>query len=102
MDWTPCLVDGVATIQCIPYIFQNLINIALIFCGIVAVAFIIVAGFKLQQSGGDTKQVESAKGTLTYAIIGLILVLLSFFIINLISYITGVDCIKMIGFTNCQ
>jgi uncharacterized membrane protein len=110
MDWSQCLAKnpdgtpvegGVATISCIPIILSNLINAALIFSGIVAVIFIIIGGFKYIRSGGDPKQVDGARKTLTFAIIGLILVLLSFFILFMISSFTGVDCIRTFGFTNC-
>lgn len=103
MDWSKCLSpEGVPTLTCIPYVFQNLINWAMILAGVVAVFLIIVSGYKFISSGGDAKQVEGARQTLTYAIIGLLIVFLSFFIINIIAGVTGVECIKLFGFTNCQ
>lgn len=119
MPWTDCLVDAiretknadgsvtrevvgkVPTINCLPILFQNIISAALLFVGVVAVFLIIYSGLKFISSGGDAKQTEEAQKTLTYAILGLILVLLSFFIINLIADITGAQCIKLFGFTNC-
>ncbi len=91
-----------ATLNCITAVFQNIVNYMLIFAGIVALFFVIISGIKFLTSGGDPKQVEGAKQTMTYAIIGLIVILLSFAILNLISDITGVTCIKMFGFTNCH
>lgn len=104
MDWSSCLAKGtdVATLDCVPIIFQNLISAALIFAGAVTVAFIIISGLKLMGSGGDQKKVADAKGTLTWAIVGLIVILLAFAIVNFISVLTGVDCIKTIGFDNCK
>jgi len=52
-------------------------------------------------SGGDQKRVESAKKTMTFAILGIVLIFLSFAIINLIAYVTGVSCIKILGFQAC-
>lgn len=98
----PCIVDGVATLGCISAVFQNVINGVLLFSGVVALFFIILGGIKLMLSQGDPKQIEGAHHTLTYALLGLILILLSFTIINLISYVTSVDCIKLFGFSNCQ
>ncbi len=80
---------------------QELINTGLTFAGTVTIAFIIVAAYQLLTSAGDPKKVQSAKGTLTYAIIGLVVVLLAFFVINFIAFSTGVDCIRMIGFDKC-
>ena len=95
--------DGVAQLRCLPAVFQNIIGGALIFAGITALLVIIFAGFKFINSGGDPKQVEGARNTLTFAIAGLGLVLLSFLIINIIAYITNTQgCINKLGFTNCK
>lgn len=90
-----------ATLDCLPAVFQNIITSLIFFVGAVAVILIMVAGFKFITSGGDAKQVEGARKTLTYAIIGLIIVLLSFFVIFLVSQLTGVTCIKQFGFGIC-
>jgi hypothetical protein len=104
MDWTSCLDkdSGIPTIQCIPIVFINIINAALLFSGVTALVFIIISGLTLMNSAGDPKKVASAKGTLTYAIIGVILVLLAFAIVNIIGNLTGVSCIAAFGFSNCQ
>jgi len=94
--------DGVPTLKCLPAVFQNIVTAALILAGIVAVILIVLSGIKLITSGGDPKQVEGARKTMTYAIIGLVLILLSFFIIKLIGFMTGVDCINQFGFNSCQ
>jgi len=106
MEWGNCLKDAgngnkVATIACIPTVFSILINNALILAGIVALFFIIYAGIKFVTSGGDPKQVEGARSTLTWAVIGLVICLLAFFIVRIISIATSTPCIKTFGFTNC-
>lgn len=93
---------NVATLNCIPAVFQNIVYAAFIFAGIAALIFIIISGIKFLTSGGDPKQVEGARNTMTYAIIGLVVILLSFAILNFISDITGVQCIKIFGFGNCH
>lgn len=87
--WGACAPNGVATLDCILPLFRNVIAAALVFAGVVAVFMIIYSGIKLILSGGDAKQLEGARHTLTYAIIGLLIVLLSFAIVNLIGFITG-------------
>ena len=94
-------VTGVATLNCIPVVFQNIVNWALFFAAIVAIFFIMFAGMKFLRSGGQEKLIEAARNTLIYAIIGFVVILLSFLIINTISDITGVPCIKQFGFGNC-
>lgn len=93
--------DSVTTLSCIPYLFENVVTAAFLFAGIIALIFIILSGIKFLTSGGDPKQLEGARNTLTYAILGFILILLSFAILNFISGITGVPCIKEFGFGNC-
>lgn len=109
--WDPCLEtvknangteDKVATLQCVPIVLGNIINAALIFSGLVALIFIILSGIKLVTSGGDPKQVEGARKTMTWAIIGLVIIFTSFLIINVISHVTGVSCITTLGLGQCQ
>ena len=94
-EWGTCLVDGVATLRCLPVVFQNVISAFLLFVGVVALFMIIYSGIKLITSGGDPKQVEAARKIMTYAIIGAVIVLLSFAIIYFIGYVTSSsDCIN--------
>lgn len=55
-------------------ILNTIIDIISIIVGIAAVIMIIVAGFRFVTSGGDSGQITSAKNTLIYAIVGLIIV----------------------------
>lgn len=90
--WASCLEPGtdVATLACIPVVINNVINAALVFSGVLALILIIYSGIKYITSRGDQTAIDSAKKTLTYAIIGLIVIFLSFFIVKLISTLTGV------------
>ncbi len=102
MNWTACGVRGAATLSCIVPLFQNIIYWALTLAGAVALIFFIIGAIQFLTSSGDQKKVESAKKTMTYAIGGLVLVFLSFAIVNLIAYVTGVSCIKLLGFDVCS
>jgi len=84
-------MEGVATIADLETVFQNLVRSILGFAGIVLFVLLLVGGFKYITSGGDPKAVESAQKTLTYAIGGLILILLSYLILVLIGAVTGVN-----------
>ncbi len=64
------------------------------FAGIALFILLLVGGFKYITSGGDPKALEGAQKTITYAIAGLIVIILSFLILVLISTITGVDVTK--------
>ncbi|QQS65274.1 hypothetical protein IPO96_01840 [Candidatus Saccharibacteria bacterium] len=60
------------------------INMFSLVVGVVAVIMIIIAGFKYITSGGDSGNVTSAKNTILYAIIGLVVVALSQFIVKFV------------------
>lgn len=99
-EWGECVKDNVPSLRCIPVVFGNVVSAALMFVGTVAVFLIVYAGIRFVTSGGDPKKVQAARQIITYALVGLVLVLSSFAIIYFISYTTGVKCITTIGF-NC-
>lgn len=92
----------VATLRCLPAVFGNLVNAALMFVGTVAVILIVYAGIRFVTSGGDQKKVAQARQIITYALIGLVLVLCSFAIIAIIAYTTGTECIRGFSFDGCR
>lgn len=60
---------------------KNLINLSMTVIGIVAVIVIIISGFKFITANGDASKVASARHTLLYAVIGLIVALMSWAIV---------------------
>jgi hypothetical protein len=65
-------------------LIKNIINIFSILVGIVAVIMIIVGGFRYITSGGDSGNVTTAKNTILYAIVGLVIVALAQFIVRFV------------------
>jgi uncharacterized membrane protein YvlD (DUF360 family) len=96
-DWDgECIVGDVATIKGIGCLLQNVLTVFLQLLGLVFFIMLIIGGFKYLTAGGDPKAVESAKGTLTAAIGGIVLAILSWFILRLIQQITGVNVTEFI------
>lgn len=62
----------------------KIINTILLILGIVAVIMIIVGGFRYVISGGDASNVTAAKNTIMYAVIGLIVAVLAYAIVNFV------------------
>lgn len=58
-------------------LITTIINVLTIVVGVIAVIMIIVAGAKFITSNGDTSKVASAKSSIIYAIIGLVVVVLA-------------------------
>jgi cytochrome bd-type quinol oxidase subunit 2 len=65
-------------------IITTVINVFSIVVGVVSVIMIIVGGFRYITSGGDSSNVSSAKNTIIYAIIGLVVVALAQFIVQFV------------------
>jgi hypothetical protein len=52
--------------------------------GIIAVVYIIISGFRYMTSAGNENQMKAAKATITWALVGLISVILSYVIVTTI------------------
>ncbi len=63
---------------------SQIVNIISVIVAVVAVIMIIFGGFKYITSGGDSNNITSAKNTILYAIIGLIIVALAQFIVKFV------------------
>lgn len=68
----------------------TVINVFSVIVGAVSVIMIIYGGFRYVTSGGESGNISSAKNTILYAIIGLVIVALSQFIVKFVlSKATG-------------
>ncbi len=63
---------------------DNITNTLLLAIGVIAVIMIIIGGIRYALSGGDEKNTKAAKDTILYAVIGLVIALLSFAIANFV------------------
>lgn len=62
----------------------NILNVAIGALGIVAVIVIIIGGVQYMTSTGDAGKVKKAKDTILYGVIGLVVVILAFAIVNFV------------------
>lgn len=62
----------------------NIINTLLFLSGIIAVVFIIIGGVRYTIAQGDSGQIASAKNTIMYAVIGLVVAMAAFAIVNFV------------------
>jgi|SRR3989344_1737066 len=63
----------------------KIINIALAIAGLVAVLFLIIGGFRYITAAGNEETAEKAKKIILNAIIGIVVIILSFVIVRVIS-----------------
>lgn len=72
-------------------IFTTIVNILLFIIGAISVIMLIIGGIRYTISGGDSSAVTAAKNTIMYAIIGIIIAVLAFAIVNFVlKGLTGV------------
>jgi hypothetical protein len=83
--------SSVATIQGLECLLANSLMVFITLIGLVGFLMLIVASFRYLLSGGNAKGTEAARNSITYAIIGLVVALCSFFIINIIASFTGIS-----------
>jgi hypothetical protein len=65
-------------------LIRNIINIILMVLGAVAVLMIVIGGIRYVTSNGEAAHVKSAKDTILYAVIGLIVAILAYAIVNFV------------------
>lgn len=68
--------------KAIPYIFS--------FAGLALLLMLIMAGFDLLTSAGDAKKLEMGKQRLTYAILGILIIIVAYWIVQLAGKIFGI------------
>lgn len=66
-------------------IFTTVVNFLLFLIGIIAVLMIIYGGIQYSLSAGDSGKITNAKNTILYAVVGLIIAILAFAIVNFVS-----------------
>ncbi len=70
-------------------LISNIITLLFLVAILLAIGFLVYGGIKWISSGGDKGKVEAARGTIVAALVGLVLVFLSYFIINLVAQFFG-------------
>lgn len=67
----------------------NILNGLLVIAALAALVFLIIGGFRYIFSQGDEDQTETAKNTILYAIIGLIVIALAAAVVNFVTNAVG-------------
>lgn len=83
---------GISTVS---EVFKNGLTIMIILCIVVSLVFIILAAISWIRSGGDKNKLQAARAKLTYAIIGLIVAFMAFFIVSIIGYVFKIDLLNV-------
>lgn len=79
----------VATIGSLEELFSNFVRTVVSLSAVGLFLMFIAGGFSFLFSGGDQKKLEQARGTLTNAIIGLVVIACAYLILRVIGTFTG-------------
>ena len=82
-------------IEVVAKVVGNALTLMLIVAVILTLIYLILGGLAWIQSGGDKQKISQARSRLTFAIIGLIVALGSFFIINVIGFVFKVNLLQI-------
>ena len=77
-------------------LFSLLLNNAITIAGVIFLTLLIIAGVNYIIGAGDNdaKKIKQATDSITWAIIGLVVVMCSYFIIQIVEVVTGLSIIK--------
>lgn len=65
-------------------VFSKISSVLLFIVGAIAVIMIVIGGLRYVISGGDASQVQAAKNTILYALVGIIIAILAYAAVNFV------------------
>lgn len=92
----------VATIQGLQCLLGNVFTIIISLIGLAAFVMFVIAAFRYLTSGGNTKGTETARNTMTFAVIGIVVALSGFIVLNLLATFTGLDDVTNISIPSSE
>lgn len=69
----------------LPYLFAG--------AGLFLLLYLIFGGFQLMTSAGDPKKTQEAKGKITNALVGFFIVFISYWLVQIVGTILGIEVI---------
>lgn len=87
--------DALCNVSNLGAVIGFVITIAFVIAILIALGFLVWGGIKWITSGGDKTAVEGARNHIIAAIIGLIIVFLAFFILNLVLGLFGLSLLNL-------
>jgi len=85
--WGECVIDGVPTLKCLEIVFGNILFMSSSFIVLTLFIMFVVGSFRYLTSFGNAERVKKAQGTLRMALVGFLLFLSAFLILNIIQYL---------------
>lgn len=80
-----------ASLDQLEIVYQSVISVVLAGAGLASMVMILVGGFQFLSAGSDKEATQKAAKTLTFAIIGLVVTLAAWVIINFLGNFLGIN-----------
>lgn len=65
-------------------VFKTITNVLLFIIGAISVIMLIIGGIRYVVSGGDSSAVTAAKNTILYAVVGIVVAILAYALVNFV------------------
>jgi hypothetical protein len=75
---------GTTSEGCSSSLFKTITNVLLFLIGAISVIMLIIGGVRYVVSGGDSSAVTGAKNTILYAIVGIVVAILAYALVNFV------------------
>lgn len=98
-EWGDCVIDGVPTLKCFEVVFGNILTMSSAFIILILFMMFVIGAFRYLTSFGNAEKVKKAQGTLRYALIGFIIFVSAYLILNIIDIIFLGGCGRIFKFT---
>jgi len=89
------VIANKSPISFLSLILKNLITLSLIVGSVIFLAMIILGAIQWMSSSGDKQALEGAKGRISNALVGLVILLSVFAIVKLIEYFFGISILTL-------
>ena len=87
--WNDCLVDGVPTLKCLEPLFGNLLGALSGLVFVILLAMFILGSFNWLTAGDSADKLKKAQATFFSALVGLIIVAVSYLVLRIIGSFLG-------------
>jgi hypothetical protein len=84
----------------LPGIIATAIKLILVVAALIAFFFLVIGGIKWITSGGDKEGTAKAQGTITAALVGLVIVFAAWAIIKLLEVFFGIQILSSLNIPN--
>lgn len=94
-EWDPganggtCRTPG--SVRTVPNTIRRVVTILIFIVGAVSILMIVVGGLRYVLSGGDEKAVAAAKNTIIFAIVGVVIAVAAYAIVNFVLTNLGIN-----------